>query len=60
MVFIGLPLYIGSAGGFICSLILILIIRIRIWLEEKLLSEEFQDSYENYKKNTKRLIPFIY
>ena len=60
MIFIGLPVYVGSIRGFICSLVLIFIIRIRIWLEEKLLSDEFQDSYEKYKKTTKRLIPFIY
>ena len=32
----------------------------RIRLEEALLTEEFQDEYLQYKRDTKRLIPFIY
>jgi len=32
----------------------------RIHIEEKLLSESFGESYEQYKKQTRRLIPWIY
>jgi len=32
----------------------------RIFVEEKALTEQFGEEYENYKKNTKKLIPFIY
>ena len=60
MVVIGLPVYTASLYGFLTSLVLIPIILNRIRLEEKLLTEEFQDAYQKYKKTTKKLIPFIY
>ena len=60
MVIIGLPVYAGSFYGFISALVLVPIILNRIRLEEILLTEEFQDTYLAYKKNAKRLIPFIY
>ncbi len=60
IVFTGLPVYVASLYGFLTSLVLIPIILNRIRLEEKLLSEEFQDAYQKYKETTKKLIPFIY
>ena len=60
MVVIGLPVYTASLYGFLTSLVLIPIILNRIRLEEKLLTEEFQDAYQKYKKTTKKMIPFIY
>ena len=60
MVVTGLPVYVASLYGFLTSLILFPIILNRIKLEEKLLSEEFQDAYQKYKETTKKLIPFIY
>ncbi len=60
MVVTGLPVYAASLYGFLTSLILIPIILNRIRLEEKLLTEEFQDTYQKYKGTTKKLIPFIY
>jgi protein-S-isoprenylcysteine O-methyltransferase Ste14 len=60
MVIIGLPVYAASLYGFLTSLVLIPIILNRIRLEEKLLTEEFQDAYQKYKETTKKLIPFIY
>ena len=60
MVVTGLPVYVASLYGFLTMLVLIPIILNRIRLEEKLLTEAFQDVYQNYKKTTKRLIPFIY
>ena len=60
MVVTGLPVYVASLYGFLTSLILIPIILNRIRLEEKLLTEEFQDAYQKYKETTKKLIPFIY
>ena len=59
MVLTGLPVYAASLYGFIASLVLIPIILDRIKLEEKLLSEEFQDAYQSYKETTRKLIPFI-
>ena len=60
MVVTGLPVYAVSLYGFLTSLVLIPIILNRIRLEEKLLTEEFQDAYQKYKETTKKLIPFIY
>ena len=60
MVVTGLPVYIASLYGFLTMLVLIPIILNRIRLEEKLLTEEFQDAYQKYKETTKKLIPFIY
>ncbi len=60
MVFTGLPVYTASLYGFLTMLILIPIILNRIRLEEKLLTEEFQDAFQKYKETTKKLIPFIY
>jgi len=57
---IGLPIYVASLGGFLTSLVLIPIILNRIRLEERLLAEEFQDGFQQYKESTKKLIPFIY
>jgi len=60
MVVIGIPVYAASLYGFLTSLILNPIILNRIRLEEKLLTEEFQDAYQKYRETTKKLIPFIY
>ena len=60
MALTGLPVYVASLYGFLASLVLIPIILNRIRLEEELLTEEFQDAYQQYKESTKKLIPFIY
>jgi len=60
IVVMGLPLYVGSLLGFLVMLILIPLILNRIRLEEKLLAEEFQEAFQEYKKTTKKLVPFIY
>lgn len=60
MFFIGLPVYAASLYGFLTSLLLIPIFLNRIRMEEGMLAEYFQDSFQKYKKTTKRLIPFIY
>jgi protein-S-isoprenylcysteine O-methyltransferase Ste14 len=44
IVFIGLPVYASSLDGFLTSLFMIPIILNRIRMEEKLLTEEFQDA----------------
>jgi len=56
----GIPVYVASLYGFLSSLVLIPIILNRIRLEERLLTEEFQDAFARYKETTKKLIPFIY
>ncbi len=60
MAVIGLPVYAASLYGLFTSLVLIPIILNRIRLEERLLTDEFGDAFRAYKKNTRRLIPFIY
>ncbi len=60
MVITGLPVYVASLYGFLTSLVLIPIILNRIRLEERLLTEEFGETYHTYKKATRKLIPFIY
>ena len=57
---IGIPVYTASLYGFLTMLVLIPIFLNRIRLEEELLTEEFQDAYQKYKKTSKKLIPFIY
>jgi len=57
---IGLPIFASSLYGFLTMLALIPIVLNRIRMEERLLTEEFGDSYRDYQKNTSKLIPFIY
>ncbi|MCP3994930.1 MAG: isoprenylcysteine carboxylmethyltransferase family protein [bacterium] len=60
MAITGIPVYASSLYGFLSSLVLIPLILNRIRLEERLLTEEFQDAFVRYKETTRRLIPFIY
>ncbi len=57
---IGLPMFASSLYGVLTMSALVPIFLIRIRLEEKLLTEEFQEQYQKYKSTTKRLIPFIF
>ena len=57
---IGLPMFASSLYGVLTMSALVPIFLIRIRLEVKLLTEEFQDQYHKYKSTTKRLIPFIF
>ena len=56
----GLPVYAASLYGFLTMLLLIPLVLNRIRLEERLLTKAFQDAYQDYKKATKKLVPFIY
>ena len=56
----GIPLHCESLVGLFVSLALVPIVLNRIRLEERLLGEEFGDSYREYKKATTRLIPFVW
>ncbi|MHA2390355.1 MAG: methyltransferase family protein [Promethearchaeota archaeon] len=58
---------IGFCLVFRCIIILIgmfiyyfLVFRMRIIEEERILTEKFGEKFEDYKKRTKRLIPFLY
>lgn len=67
------PMYLGLILFFTASIIsnfsffnlgvliiLIIVLISKIGMEEDLLSERFGKEYENYKKKTYRLIPYIY
>jgi protein-S-isoprenylcysteine O-methyltransferase Ste14 len=57
---IGIPLIFSSLYGFLLMLVLSLSYLYRIRLEETVLLKEFGDEYREYKKKTKKIIPFIY
>lgn len=48
-----------SISGMVAYMLLIFVLSIKIRYEEKLLSAHFPD-YKEYKKMTKKLIPFVY
>ena len=60
IVFMGIAVYVSSLYGFLTLLGLIPVFIVRIRMEERLLTEEFGDRYRTYKKNTRKLIPFIF
>lgn len=61
LIFIGLSVSLYSILSFIAITIpVFLVILYRIKVEEKLLTEEFGVEYQNYARNTRRLIPFIF
>ena len=57
--FLGIAVYVSSLYGFLTLLGLIPVFLVRIRMEERLLTEEFGDRYRTYKKNTRKLLPFI-
>ena len=56
---IGMPVYASSLYGLLTMSALIPIFLNRIRIEERMLTDEFGDAYRQYKKTTKKLIPFI-
>ncbi len=60
LVFLGLPLSVGSLFGFATMTLVIPLFLNRIRMEEKLLIEEFGAEYEKYRETSRKLIPFIY
>ncbi|WP_347401381.1 methyltransferase family protein [Clostridium beijerinckii] len=58
---IGIALAIRSIIGTIVTITIIAVIYgYRIKIEEKILENNFKTHYKEYKKNTKRIIPFIW
>ena len=55
-----IPLLVSSFYGFLIMTIGIVVLLFRIRIEEKLLVEAFGEEYEEYRKRTKKLIPYIY
>jgi protein-S-isoprenylcysteine O-methyltransferase Ste14 len=58
---IGLALAFGSSIGLVGTIVIIAFIYgYRIKIEENLLASNFKTSYPEYKKHTKRIIPFVW
>ena len=57
---LGLVIIFSSAYGSLLILLASIFLLFRINLEEKILVVEFGEKYDEYKRNTKRLIPYIY
>jgi len=57
---LGTPLIFSSLLGFLVILFFIPCLLYRIGIEEKMLIQEFGNEYIEYRKSTKKLIPFIY
>lgn len=55
-----LPLILSSFYGLLIMTVGIVILLFRIRIEEKLLVEAFGEEYEEYRRRTKKLIPYIY
>ena len=56
----GIPLIFGSLPGFLVMLGLIPLFLYRIMIEEEMLLERFGEAYREYRRKTKRLLPFFY
>jgi len=57
---LGFALILSSLYGFVVVLVGSLFLPFRIQIEERMLLEEFGREYEEYKRRTKKLIPYIY
>lgn len=57
---IGVPLLFNSLTGLILILLGNLFLLLRIDTEEEMLVEEFGEEYIDYRKRTKRILPFVY
>ena len=58
--FLGLPLLFNSVLGFAIVLPMILLVLLRIPIEENMLLREFGEDYREYMERTKKLIPSVY
>jgi len=56
---LGLPLYVASLRGFLVSLLFVPITLNRVRLEEQLLTQHFGERYLEYKRRTKRIVPWV-
>jgi protein-S-isoprenylcysteine O-methyltransferase Ste14 len=60
LIILGIPVLLSSVLGFLVMLLIVPLLLHRIKLEEAMLIGQFGDEYENYMRQTKRLIPFLY
>ena len=57
---LGFAIIFSSVYGILIILIASTLLYFRMNIEEKMLSNGFGEAYEEYKRNTKRIIPYIY
>ena len=57
---VGLAITLSSLYGLVIMTIGLVFLLIRIEIEEKMLIEAFGEEYIKYRRNTKKLIPYIY
>ena len=57
---IGVPLFFNSMMGMVVMILANLFLLIRIEIEEEMLIKEFGEEYMEYRKRTKKLIPYLY
>ncbi len=56
----GVPLFFSSWYGFSVMLLLIPCMLYRIRIEEDMLIDRFGNQYRNYKRTSKKLVPYLY
>lgn len=57
---IGTALTLGTLAGYIGLLCGFVAIMIRVNVEESLMSRQFNEAYEAYRRRTKKLVPFLW
>lgn len=60
LIFLAVPMILGSPYGFAIMLVLIPMLLYRIRIEEKILVSKFGQEHLEYAHKTKKLIPYIY
>ena len=55
-----IPIYSSSLRGFLVTILVIPLFMYRIGNEERMLTEEYGEEYEEYQKQTWKLFPYIY
>ncbi len=60
ILFLGIPVMFSSMLGFLVMFLLVPYLLHRIKLEERMMTERFGVEYDEYVKQSKKLIPFLY
>jgi protein-S-isoprenylcysteine O-methyltransferase Ste14 len=60
LLFLGIPIMLSSVIGFVVTFLLVPYLLYRIKLEESMMIERFGKEYEDYMRQSKKLIPFVY
>jgi len=58
--YLGVPVLLSSVLGFLVMLLIVPLLLHRIKLEERMLIERFGAEYEEYMRQSKKLVPFLY